>query len=112
MSQTRQIDTQNWSEFLVSFSDGNRGRAMGVEIFSMDVGDQSVFESAPLLDITFGPGDQKDGIVISAGETAGDYEYVVEGPTELWEATKDNGVSNALEIIARGGIKTVLLFKS
>jgi hypothetical protein len=112
MIHTRQIETQNWSTFLASFSDGNRGRAMGIEIFGLSLGDQSVVQSAPLLDVSFDPEEHGTGIVISTGEEAEDYVHIVEGPTEVWEATEDNGVSNALEIVDRGGVKTILLFMS
>lgn len=112
MIHTRQIETQNWSAFLASFSDGNRGRAMGIEIFGLSLGDQSVVRSAPLLGVSFDPEEHGKDIVISTGEEAEDYVHVVEGPTEVWEATEDSGVSNALEIVDRSGVKTILLFMS
>jgi hypothetical protein len=112
MAQTKKIDRGRWSEFLSTFSNGNRGRSVSIELVGMEVGDQPLVEAAPLLAIDYDPERKGDNLVISTGREVVDYTHTINGPTEIWEAQGDEGEVQALEIIDRSGLKTILSFKS
>jgi hypothetical protein len=112
MAQTKKVERGRWSEFLSTFSRGNRGRSVSIELVGMEVGDQPLTEAAPLLAIDYDPERKGDNLVISTGRDVVDYTHTINEPTEIWESQDDNGEVQALEIIDKSGSKTILAFKS
>jgi len=112
MAQTKKLDQQRWSEFLSMFSNGNRGRMIGIEIEDMATGDLPVADSLPLLAIDYDSTDKGNDLVITTGKDAVDYSHTINAPTEIWEAQDDNGKVVSLEVIDRDGARTILVFKS
>ena len=112
MAQTKQIDRKRWSEFLSMFSNGNRGRLIAVEIADPAAGDQPLSNAAPLFAIDCDPAGKGDDLVITIGRNKIDSTHKISAPLEIWESQDDNGKAIALEVIDRGGSKTILTFKS
>ena len=112
MAQTKKVDRGRWPEFLSMFSRGNRGRSVSIELVGMEVGDQPLAESAPLLAIDYDPERKGDNLVITTGRDVVDYTHTIDEPTEIWELQDDKGEVQALEIVDRSGTKTILSFKS
>jgi hypothetical protein len=108
MGLTNKIARDRWLDFCVTFSNGNRGRLVSIEVFSPEEGDSRAVESAPLLSVAYDPAGKGNDIVVSTGRDEVSYSHTIAAPVELWEARGDDGQDAALEIVARDGSKTVI----
>ena len=112
MAQTKKLDQERWSEFLSMFSNGNRGRMVAIEVADMAIGDQPITDGAPLFAIDYDPVNKGDDLMITTGRDEVEYTHKISAPAEIWESQDDNGKAMVLEIIARDGAKTILVFRS
>jgi hypothetical protein len=109
--ETKRIPQERWQEFCATFTNGNRGRLLSMEIIGDDVGDLPLTESAPFAAIDFDSLLKGDAFVISYGSEAPTTSHVITTPVELWEAQDVNGQVVSLEIIDLNGHKTILNFE-
>jgi hypothetical protein len=112
MRENTQISRDNWPEYCVTFTHGNRGRLVPIEVVGDDVGEMPMTDSTPFTAIDFDPllkGDDDD-FVISFGGEAPSTSHIVSTPVELWEAQDENRKVVALEIVDLNGHKTILSF--
>jgi hypothetical protein len=109
-TQSKAVPRERWAEFLSLFSNGNRGRRVSIETIS-STEDWRVASQAPLLAIDYDPVGKGDDVVISLGQDSLAASHVVEGPQELWEAQDENGKVVAVQLVDRGGAKTLLSFE-
>ncbi len=110
MSITTQIPQDQWQDFLATFSNGNSGRALSMEVFDSKSGDQAAVKQGPLMAIDYDPVGKGNDIVVSTGVGELDYSHTINAPVELWQAQNDNGVVHALEIVDQNNVKTILSF--
>lgn len=108
--ETKQIPQERWEEFCATFTNGNRGRLLSMEIIGDDVGELPLAKSAPFAAIDFDSLSKGDSFVISYGSEAPSTSHVINAPVELWEALDVNGRVVSLEIIDLSGHKTILNF--
>ena len=112
MAQTKKVDKSRWSEFLRMFSNGNRGRKIAIEVADLAAGDQPLTDAVPLFAIDYDPENKGDDLVITTGRDEIDYSHKISAPAEIWESQDDNGKVVALEVVDRGGTRTIVVFKS
>lgn len=110
MAQTKRIDTERWPEYMAMFSNGNRGRAVSIELAGAALGDQPASGSAPLFAIDYDPEGKGDDLVVSTGSEDVDYTHTIHEPSEIWESQDDNGEVVSIEILDREGVRTILSF--
>ena len=108
MAITTQIPQDQWQDFLVTFSNGNRGRALSLEVFDTESGDQPAAKQGPLMAVDYDPVGKGNDIVVTTGVDEIDYSHTIQAPVELWQAQHDNGEVGALEIIDQNNVKTIL----
>jgi hypothetical protein len=108
--ETKRIPLERWSEFCDTFTNGNRGRLLSMEIIGDDVGDLPLTKSTPFAAIDFDSLSKGDDFVISYGSEAPTTSHVITAPVELWEAQDVNGRVVSLEIVDLNGHKTILNF--
>ena len=108
MTQTKKVDIGRWSDFLVIFSESNRGRSISIEVVNASIGDQILMKGSPLSAIDYDPAGKGDDLVISTGRESIDASHRIDGPEEIWELQDDNGKVIALEIVGSGGTKTIV----
>lgn len=108
MSITTQIPQDQWQNFLVTFSNGNRGRALSLEVFDVESGEQPAAKQGPLMAVDYDPVGKGDDIVVSTGVDELDYSHTIKAPVEIWQAQNDNGEVSALEIVDQKNVKTIL----
>jgi hypothetical protein len=108
MTITTQIPQDQWQNFLVTFSNGNQGRALSVEVFDSETGDQPAAKQGPLMAVDYDPVGKGNDIVVTTGVDTIDYSHTIPAPVELWQAQQDNGEVGALEIIDQNNVKTIL----
>ncbi len=110
MTQSKQISRSNWPDFCVSFSIGNRGRPVAIEILGMEEGDCRVVDSVPLLGIIHDSLGKGDDLIIAIGHHQVEYAHRIAAPAEVWKAQTKDGLVTALEIVNQNGTKTVIAF--
>ncbi len=111
MAITTQIPQDQWQDFLVKLSNGNRGRALSLETFDSASGDQSATRQGKLMAVDYDPIGKGNDIVVTTGVDEIDYSHTINAPVELWQAQHDSGEVGALEIIDQNGVKTILSLK-
>ncbi len=108
MAITTQISQDQWQDFLVKFSNGNRGRALSMETFDSESGDLAATSQGQLMAVDYDPVGKGNDIVVTTGVDEIDYSHTIKAPVELWQAQHDNGEVGALEIIDQNNVKTIL----
>lgn len=105
MSGTKKIKKEDWSNSMVTFTNGNIGRKVSV------AGEEGeLAENLPFMAIDYDPIKKGDDLVISLGEDTLDFSHTVEAPVKLYEIHNDLGVVTSVEIKDRNNKKVVLLF--
>jgi hypothetical protein len=102
---TREIDRTEWTTFFDTFSRHYRGRAVSVEVFSEDVGAQTMARRQSLVGITAqsSPG-AEDEIEIMVGDAPdAQLTHVVREPTHVRVKQPDNGEDSYVQIQSASG---------
>lgn len=111
MAINTQVPQDQWPDFCVTFSNGNQGRELSLEVFDAESGDQAAVKQGPLMAIAYDPVGKGHDIVVTTGTDEIDYSHTIKAPVELWQAQHDNGEVAALEIVDQNNVKTILSFK-
>ncbi len=111
MAINTQITREEWQDFFVTFSNGNSGRMLGVEVFDAEAGDIGSAKQGKLLAVDYDPVGKGNDIVVTTGVDDVEYSHTINAPTEVWMAQQDNGEISALEIIDQNNVKTILTFE-
>ena len=112
MAINTQVNQEEWPNFFVTFSNGNRGRSISLEIFSAESGDIAAKKQGPLMAVDYDPAGKGNDIVITTGTDEIDYSHRIPAPVEVWKAQHDDGEIGALEIIDQNNVKTILSLES
>ena len=110
MAINTQIPREEWKDFMVSFSNGNRGRTLSLEVFDSESGDSGQVKQGKLMAVDYDPVDKGNDIVVTTGVDEVDYTHTIKAPVEVWKAQHDSGEVSALEIIDQNSVKTILSF--
>ena len=110
MAINTQIPEGEWGNFFATFSNGNRGRQLALEVIDADASGTGVARQGPLLSVAYDPAGKGDDIVVSTGVDEVEYAHTIHQPIEVWRAQRDDGEIAALEIIDQEGAKTILTF--
>jgi len=110
-TETKKVPQERWQEFCTTFTNGNRGRLLSMEIIGDDVGDLNLAKSTPFAAIDFDSISKGNDFVISYGSEAPTTSHVIATPAELWEVQDVNGRVLSLQIIDLNGHKTILSFE-
>ena len=111
MAINTQIPQAQWQDFFVTFSNGNQGRELSLEVFDSESGDQAAAKQGPLMAVDYDPVGKGNDIVVTTGVDEIAYSHTIKAPVELWQAQHDNGEVGALEIVDQNNVKTILSFK-
>jgi hypothetical protein len=108
MAINTQISQDDWKDFFVTFSNGNRGRMLSVEVLDSESGDTGQMRQGKLMAVDYDPVGKGNDIVVTTGDTEIDYSHTIQAPVEVWKAQHDSGEVGALEIIDQNNVKTIL----
>ena len=108
MSINTQVPQDEWKNFFVTLSNGNRGRALSLEVLNSQYGDSGLARPGKLMAVDFGPVGKGNDIVVTTGVDQIDYAHRIESPTEVWKTQNNDGVLAALEITDQNNVKTIL----
>ena len=108
MAINTQISQDDWKDFFVTFSNGNRGRMLSVEVLDSESGDTGQMRQGKLMAVDYDPVGKGNDIVVTTGDTEVEYTHTIEAPVEVCKAQKDSGEVASLEIIDQNNAKTIL----
>ena len=108
MAINTQISQNDWKDFLVTFSNGNRGRMLSIEVLDSEAGSTGQMKQGKLMAVDYDPVGKGNDVVVTTGETEVDYSHTIKAPVEVWKAQQDSGEVGALEIIDQNNVKTIL----
>ena len=109
-TDTKKIPAERWAEWSDTFTNGNRGRRLRIEIVSDELGVEPLVDGAALAALDYDPAAKGNRFIISYGDEAAPSSHVIAGPTVLWQAQDENGLVVSLEIEAEDGSRTVVTF--
>jgi len=105
------ISPKHWEEFCDTFTEGNQGRTVSIEIVGSEVGDQALAISVPFSAIDFDTLYKGYAFILSYGSAAPLTTHTIAVPTEVWQTQDENGIVVALEIIDIEDLKTIIKFE-
>jgi hypothetical protein len=109
---TREIPRDQWLEFLDGFSTRHDGWQVTVEVLGSDIGAQVEVRNLPLRGVSADVKGRLDRLEISAGTRDNHVTHVIEEPVQLFVKQNESGADEALEIVTKDGIVTLLRFRS
>ena len=110
MAINTQIEQAEWQDFFVTFTNGNRGRLVRIELISDALGVQSMVDGAALVALDYDPVGKANNLVFSYGDEAAPSSHVIAGPVALWQAQDENGLVVSLEIESEDGSRKIVTF--
>ena len=108
MAINTQVSQDGWKDFFVTFSNGNRGRMLSLEVLDSESGDTGQMRQGKLMAVDYDPVGKGNDIVVTTGNGEVDYSHTIKAPVEVWKAQQDSGEVAALEIIDQNNVKTIL----
>ena len=108
MAINTQIPQERWQDFFVTFSNGNKGRELSLEVCDSESGDQAAVKQGPLMAVDYDPVGKGNDIVITTGVDQIDYSHTIKAPVEVWQAQHDSGEVGALEFVDQNNVKSIL----
>lgn len=108
MSINKQIPAEQWVEFCDTFTNGNKGRLIVLEVLDPELGVQTPVKDQPLWSLVYDPVGKGNDLTIEIGRNEVAYGHTIDSPNELWQEQDDNGKAIALEIKAESGSQTIV----
>ena len=106
--ETKRIPIDRWEEWCDTFTNGNRGRLIRIEVVSDELGAELLADGAALVALDYDPAGKGYNFVISYGDEAAPSSHVIVKPVAPWQAQDENGVVVSLEIEDEGGSRVVV----
>ena len=106
--ETKKIPAERWAEWSATFTNGNQGRVIKIEVVSDEVSAEPLVDGAALVALDYDPAGKGNNFVFSYGDEAAPSSHVVAGPVALWQAQDENGLVVSLEIEAEDGSRTIV----
>jgi len=110
--ETKKIARERWKDWCDTFTNGNAGRPISIEIVDNEEGAETLAEDVAFVAIDFDPAGKGDDFVISYGAEATPTRHIVEAPVVLWQGQDVNGRVVALEIEDEEGGHTIVTLGS
>uniref|UniRef100_B8HJQ3 Uncharacterized protein n=1 Tax=Cyanothece sp. (strain PCC 7425 / ATCC 29141) TaxID=395961 RepID=B8HJQ3_CYAP4 len=104
----KHIPQERWGEFFETFSHGNKGRLMEIEVLDQEQGDIKLAQTVPLSFIDYQPAPSGDSLIIHTGHNGPALTHSIDDPREVWTGQDANGVVMALDITDQKGNHTIL----
>ena len=99
MAINTQVPREEWQDFFVTFSNGNRGRILSLEVFDSESGDSGQVKQGKLMAVDYDPVDKGNDIIVTTGVDEVDYTHTIKAPVEVWNAQHDSGEVAALAVL-------------
>lgn len=107
-NETKNIPAERWAEWCNTFTNGNSGRTVKVELVNDELGAEPLVDGAALVALDYDPAGKGNNFVLSYGDQAAPSSHVITGPLALWQAQDENGQVVSLEIEAENDSRTII----
>ena len=107
---SKEIPAEGWEAWCDTFTNGNRGRSLSIDLVDDEVGDARLAEGVSLVAIDYDPADKGNDFVVSFGNELAPTSHIIRAPVRLWQAQDANGRVVSLEIEDESGRRTILSF--
>ena len=111
MAINTRLPVEEWKDFFATFSNGNRGRSVSLEVFDSESGSTGQRQQGKLIAVDYDPVGEGNDIVVTTGESEVDYSHTIAAPVEVWRVQLDSGEIGSLEIVDQNGTKTIMSLK-
>jgi len=102
------MPAEGWEAWCDTFTNGNRGRLLRIEIVGDEVGAEPLADGAGLVALDYDPAGKGKDFVISYGDEGAPSSHVIADPVALWQAQDENGLVVSLEIEDQRGGRTIV----
>lgn len=106
--ETKSIPVERWEAWSVSFTNGNRGRIINIEVVDPELGSEPLADQVVLVAIDHDPVGKGNDFIISYGDGSAPSRHVISAPVELWQAQDADGLVVSLEIEDEHGGHTII----
>lgn len=106
MSNTKQIQPENWLERVSIFTEDNKGRLISISMCNIE----TLVEEIPLMSVDYNSQLMGFDMVISTGMGAMKLNHIINSPLELWETQNERGDVTSMEIIDFNNNEYILTF--
>lgn len=110
-----EIEQSQWATYLNAFSERNRMRPVRLQLVGEEIGSQEDAQHLPLTGISLDKGDDASRVeIMLGGQTAADTRHLAHTVTSVERIIPkigDDGRDDALEIEAKDGAKTIIVFE-
>ena len=106
--ETKKIPAERWADWCVTFTNGNRGRLVKIEVVSDELGVETLADGAALVALDYDPAGKGNNFVISYSDEAAPSSHVIAKPAALWQAQGEDSLVVSLEIEAEGGSRNII----
>ena len=110
MTLRTQIKPERWSDFFVTFSNGNRGRSIVIKVDDPSLGIARLDSGVPLMAMGFDPAGKGDDIVVTIGRESIDWTHIVNAPLEIVELQDESGTVEELIVVDESNTTTRVIF--
>lgn len=108
MAINMRLPAEEWKNLFVTFSNGNRGRSVRLEVFDSESGSTGQRRQGRLIAVDYDPVGEGNDIVVTTGESEVDYSHTIAAPIEVWRVQLDSGEIGSLEIVDQNGTKAIV----
>lgn len=108
MSNTKQVEPENWLESVNLFTNYNRGRLISVSMCNVEM----LIEEIPLMSVNYNSQLKGFDMIISVGMGTMKLNHIINSPLELWETKNEKGDVTSMEIIDINNHEYILTFCS
>jgi len=106
--ETKKIPADRWAEWSTTFTNGNRGRLIKIEIVGDEVGAEALADGTTLVALDYDPAGKGNNFVISYGDEVAPSSHMIAKPVGLWQAQDENGLVVSLEVETEDGSRTIV----
>ena len=106
--ETKEIRVERWEEWCDTFTNGNRGRLIGIRIVDDESGAQPLADGVALVAVDYDPAGKGNEFVLSYGDEEAPSRHTVSGPVALWTAQDQNGAVVSVEVEDERGGRTIV----
>ncbi len=112
MHHTREIPREVWSDYLTLLASITRSQSVRIEAGSTDIGEQTLADRLPLLDISFAEkGSGQGSIEVTVGRPGEEITHRILHPDRIYADESENGELECLDIEDEGRTKTLIFFE-
>ncbi|MDY7225978.1 DUF5335 family protein [Hyalangium rubrum] len=112
MHHTREIPREVWSDYLTLLSSITQAQCVRIEAGSPEIGEQTLAQRLPLIDISFEEkGSGQGSVEVTVGRPGEEITHRILHPDRIYADESENGELECLDIEDEEHTKTLIFFE-